>query len=115
MNIFDGETPSHSKRDFDSDPGVCRLVRTASKAFGVGSGGDEKSGCQGNFKTFASEFLQEHGMRYVPLRSYRGARFNILFSNAAAVFFLQSVMKDFLEKFGAGNKLGRFKIKQHRL
>jgi len=105
VNIFDGETPCYSKRDNDYEPGVCRLVRSASKAFGVGSGGDEKSGCQGNFKTFASEFLQEHGMRSVPLRSYRGTRFNILFSNAAAVFFLQPVMKDFLKKFGAGNKL----------
>jgi len=97
--------PCFSKRQNDYDPGVCRLVRTASKAFGIGSGGDERCGCQGQFKSFATEFLQENGMRSVPLRSYRGARFNILFSNAAAVYFLQPVMRNFLEKYGAGNRL----------
>lgn len=105
VNMFNGDIPCYNKTCNGSDPGVCRLVRTASKAFGVGSGGDEKSGCQGQFRTFASDFLREHGMRSVPLKSYRGTRFNILFSNAAVVFFLQPVMKDFLEKFGAGNKL----------
>ncbi|CAG2242439.1 unnamed protein product [Mytilus edulis] len=71
LGIFNNEVPCSDKSYKDNDPGTCRLVRTASKAFGEGSGGDEKSGCQGKFKTFAAEFLREHGMKTVPLRSFR--------------------------------------------
>lgn len=63
---------NHTKKD--TDQGSIRLVRTASKAFGEGSGGDEKSGCQGKFKLFVKEFLTEHRMKSVPLRSFRGSR-----------------------------------------
>ena len=102
--IFD-EIPISDKSYKDNDPGSIRLVRTASKAFGEGSGGDEKSGCQGPFKTFVKEFLDLHKLRGVPLRSFRGTRFNILFQNAGALFFLHSQMKDFLCSYGAGNRL----------
>jgi hypothetical protein len=56
------------------------------EAFGEGSGGDDKSGCQGNFKLFVKEFLTQHRMKSVPLRSFRGTPFNILFQNASAIF-----------------------------
>ncbi|CAG2211921.1 unnamed protein product [Mytilus edulis] len=105
LGIFNNEVPCSDKSYKDNDPGTCRLVRTASKAFGEGSGGDEKSGCQGKFKTFAAEFLREHGMKTVPLRSFRGSRFNILFHNASSAFFLYSKMKEFLENYGAENRL----------
>ena len=50
---FDGKGPIFYQRFLkESEPGTCRLIRTASKAFGSGSGGDEKSGCQGSFKIF---------------------------------------------------------------
>ena len=39
--ILDGEMTCYNKGYNDSDPGTCRLVRTVSKAFGVGFGGDE--------------------------------------------------------------------------
>lgn len=94
---------NHTKKD--TDPGSIRLVRTASKAFGEGSGGDEKSGCRGKFKLFVKEFLTEHRMKSVPLRSFRGSRFNILFQNASAYFFLHSKMAEFLESYGAENRL----------
>lgn len=59
---------------------------TGSKAFGEGSGGDDKSGFHGNFMTFVKEFLNEHRLRNLPLRSFRGSGFNILFQNAASIF-----------------------------
>lgn len=50
--IFNDDVPTIDKSYKDTDPGSIRLVRTASKAFGESSGGDDKSGCQGNFKLF---------------------------------------------------------------
>jgi hypothetical protein len=98
--------PTHYDGSYkDTDPGSIRLVRTASKAFGEGSGGDDKSGCQGNFKLFVKEFLTQHRMKRVPLRSFRGTRFNILFQNASTIFFLHSKMAEFLESYGAENRL----------
>ena len=103
--LFENVTPCFDKTYKDNDPGTCRLIRTASKAFGEGSGGDEKSGCHGTFKVFSKDFLNQHGFKSVPLKSYRGARFNILFHNAAVVFFLHSQMKNFLESYGSENRL----------
>jgi hypothetical protein len=40
--LFNRSIPCADKSYKDSDPGACRLVRTVSKAFGEGSGGDEK-------------------------------------------------------------------------
>ena len=103
--LFNGNIPSSDPSYKDNDPGPCRLIRTASKAFGEGSGGDEKSGCQGSFKTYVNTFLRQYKFKSLPLRSYRGARFNILFQNAAAVFFLHSQMTEFLEPYGTENRL----------
>ena len=104
--IFDGNNPTFDITfKSENEPGTCRLVRTAAKAFGEGSNGDEKSGCQGNFKIFAREFLAQNNLKSVPLRSYRGSRFNILFANAAAVFFLHEQMTSFIESCGAEKKL----------
>ena len=56
----------------ESEPGTCRLIRTASKAFGSGSGVDEKYGCQGQFKVFIKDFLKQHKLHSVPINTYRG-------------------------------------------
>ncbi|WAR31188.1 hypothetical protein MAR_033730 [Mya arenaria] len=86
--IYDDAPPiTDSSFRQQNEPGTCRLVRTASKAFGEGSGGDQKSGCQGPFQTFVEDFLKEKNLNSVPLKSYRGSRFNILFSNACCCFF----------------------------
>ncbi|WAQ97077.1 hypothetical protein MAR_029767, partial [Mya arenaria] len=87
------------------EPGTCRLVRVAAKAFGVGSVGDEKSGCQGAFRTYIHDFLHDNHLTSVPLKSYRGSRFNILFANAASVYFLHEHMLSFLKNVGAENRL----------
>lgn len=47
--MFDDNSPIYDKSFVRNERRVCRLVRTATKCFGEGSGGDEKSGCQGQF------------------------------------------------------------------
>jgi hypothetical protein len=73
----------------------------------VGSGGDENSGFQGDFKTYITNFQKTKGLRYVPLKSYRCSRFNILFSNACSVFYLHEQMTLYLKSVGASNGLQR--------
>lgn len=73
-----------------------RLIRTASKAFS--RTGDQKSGCYGEFKLYVKSYLDKNGMRAVPLCPFKGNRFNILFFNAAHVYFLHAHMKEYLDK-----------------
>ena len=87
------------------EPGTCRLIRTASKAFAAGTGGDEKSGCQGPFRTYVQDFLKKHNMVTVPIKTYRGNRFNILFENASTLYFLHDQMETFLENYAAKSRL----------
>lgn len=103
--IFENKTPSFEKVFRIDEPGTCRLIRRATKCFGVGSGGDEKSGCQGDFNTYITNFLKTKGLKYVPLKSYRGSKFRILFSNACSVFFLHEEMTLCLKSVGASNGL----------
>lgn len=77
-----------------SESGATRLVRTASKAFAAG--GDEKSGCHSNFAVYLKPFLTENGLRSLPLKTFGGSRFNILFSNAGCVYFLHEKMLQYL-------------------
>ena len=85
--IFEGKSPTFDPTYNTNEPGACRLIRTATKCFGQGSGGDKKSGCQGKLRTYISDFMHEHHLQSVPLRAYKGSRFNILFSNACSVYF----------------------------
>ena len=102
--LFDGEPPIfQSSFRKVSEPGSCRLVRTASKAFAAG--GDDKSGCFGPFRRYVTPFLKQKKLYSVPLVPYRGSRFNILFENAACVFFLAEQMTSFLEGYGTHNQL----------
>jgi len=104
--IFNGAAPIFDKTFLkESEPGTCRLVRTASKAFSSGSAADEKSGCQGPFREFIKDFLKENKLHALPLKPYRGSRFNILFENASAIYFLNGQLELFLESYGASNRL----------
>lgn len=85
------------------EPGTIRLIRTASKAFAAGA--DEKSGVFGHFSVYSREFLKTHKLHSLPLAQFRGARFNILFSNGASVYFLNEQMLKFLQEYGAENRL----------
>nr|XP_054765133.1 uncharacterized protein LOC129271907 [Lytechinus pictus] len=94
-----------------NESGTVRLIRTASKAFA--RTGDQKSGCYGDFKLFVKPYLDEHGMRSVPLCPFRGNRFNIVFFNAAHVYFLYSSMRDYLSQ--QRNLNGLLKAVKHDL
>ena len=72
-----------------------RLIRTVCKAFSCG--GDEKSGAHGPFSIYVKRFLKEKGLHSLQIERFRGNRFNILFSNAAGVYYLISKLKEFLQ------------------
>jgi len=103
--MFDNNTPIFDALFKSDEPGVCRLVRTATKCFRADSGGDEKSGCQGQFHVYAGNFLSDKTLTSVPLKAFKGSRFNLLFSIAASIFFLHEQMISFLESVGCSNKL----------
>jgi hypothetical protein len=77
------------------EPGATRLTRCLSKL--IAYGGDEKSGCHGNFLEYVHPFLQEHRFRSLPLEPFHGNRFNILLKNAGVSFFLAEQVIGFLE------------------
>eukprot|EP00117_Sycon_ciliatum_P036187 scpid41604/ scgid27282/ len=73
------------------ESGVVRLVRTSCKA--LEKHGSEQSGYPEDF----AAYLSSQGIDDVPLDTFRGNRFNILFHNAAGVFYLNQHMSSFLE------------------
>ena len=85
-----------------SEPGTTRVVRTVCKA--TSYGGDEKSGCHSNFMEYVRPWLTSEGFTRLPIEPFRGNRFNILFKNAASVYFLEEKLSTFLEGY-AVNKL----------
>ena len=103
QGAFSGNAPIFDKSFYKStESGVTRLIRTCSKA--VAKGADDKSGCHGTFLDFIRPFLREKGLRSLPLTPFHGHRFNILFSNAAALWFLKNKLEEFLKNYN-GNKL----------
>ena len=81
------------------ESGTVRLIRTACKAFE--KRGNEKSGCGLPFATY----LHQHGITRNPLIHFRGNRFNVVFANAARIFYLKDKMLDFLKVWGVQNQL----------
>ena len=81
--------------------GVQRLVRTACKAFH--HKGSEQAGCSTHFRAY----LRHQGVSKIPLAAFVGNRFNILFYDAAGVYFLNMHMVQYLTKYhgGALNRL----------
>ena len=72
-----------------SESGTVRLVRTACKA--LSKHGSEQSGVYQPFTTF----LLSHGVSRNPLASFKGNRFNILFYDAGALFYIAEFVKKF--------------------
>ena len=70
------------------EPGATRPIRTACKV--AAQGGDGKSGCHGTFLEYTRPKLRDDGFHSLPSEPFRGSRFNILFQNAASVFFLRN-------------------------
>ena len=71
--------------------GTQRLVRTACKAFH--HKGSQQCGSSTLFRTY----LRKEGIHKIPLAQFVGNRFNILFYDAAGVYFLRDYMKKFIE------------------
>ena len=82
------------------ESGTVRLLRTCSKAFSCG--GDEKSGVYGHFLDFCKDYLKDNRMKSIPIERFRGNRFNMLFSNAANVFFLHTEIEKYLSYDSSG-------------
>ena len=72
-----------------SESGTVRLIRTACKAFS--KHGCEQSGVYQSFTTY----LLSNNITKNPLLSFRGNRFNILFYDAGALYYVSP----FIEKF----------------
>ena len=74
-----------------SSSGTQHLVHTACKAFH--HRGSEQAGCSTHFRAY----LRQKGIHKVPLAAFRGNRFNILFYDAAGVFYLKAHVVDYLK------------------
>lgn len=83
-----------------SQSGTQRLVRTACKAFH--HQGSQQCGCFTLFK----EYLKGHQIERLPLARFVGNRFNILFYDAAGVYYLHSHMISYIETVH-GNQANR--------
>ena len=81
--------------DSGDDPGTSsgtqRLIRTACKAFHYR--GSEQAGCSTHFRAY----LRQKGIHKVPLAQFRGNIFNIIFYDAAGIYYLSSLMMDYLK------------------
>lgn len=83
-----------------SSSGTQRLIRTACKAFHAR--GSQQAGCS----TYFRAYLRSKGIDKIPLAAFRGNRFNILFYDAAGVYYLRKNMIDYLtEAHGSLNLL----------
>ena len=77
--------------------GTQRLVRTACKAFH--HKGSQQCGSSTLFRTY----LRKEGIHSIPLAHFVGNRFNILFYDAAGVYYLQNHMRTFIETVHGGH------------
>ena len=84
----------------NSESGVTRLIRTVCKS--VQEKGCEKSG---KIVCFATYLKDEFGVTSTLLFPFLGNRFNILFVNAAGLYFLYDQLINFLRRIEHSNKL----------
>ena len=84
--------PSASASDAQrqSECGTYRLIRSPCKAFE--RHGSEQVGQSVEFETYA----KSKGINNIPLAKFRGNRFNIIFHNAAGIFYLAPTMVAYL-------------------
>lgn len=85
--VFKGDKVGSAKLDLThksgGESGTVRLIRTVCKT--VQERGCEKSGKPVEFRTF---LLNKNGSDYVPLVPFKGNRINVMFHNAAGVYYL---------------------------
>ena len=80
-----------------SSSGTQRLVRTACKA--LHHRGSQQCGSSTLFRTY----LRKEGIHKIPLAHFVGNRFNILFYDAAGVYYLRVLIMKFNETVHGGN------------
>ena len=78
-----------------SESGTIRLVRNVCRAFH--KHGSEQAGCPVPFLAH----IQSVGFSGLPLTTFKGNRFNIVFHNAAGVYFFVSQLLSFCKMFTA--------------
>ena len=98
--IADKET---KETEADKNEAV-NFVRMACKCFA--RGGDEKNGIYKDFNTYLQRNENPNKWKNL-LTPFKGNRFNILFQNAAALFFLHEDMKNFFSLHSPTNNLHR--------
>lgn len=74
-----------------SESPIIRCVRTACKLFARGA--DEKNGCFAEF----SSYLEDHNKKNI-LTAFKHNRFNVLFYDGGAVFYLRNEIQEFIDK-----------------
>ena len=84
-----------------SELGTQRLIRTVCKAFH--KRGSEQAGYPIQFATY----LRSKGITRVPLASFIGNRFNIIFYDAAGVYYLRDYIFEFFQTCDTTNRLLR--------
>ena len=83
-----------------SQSGTVSLIRTTCKALGAHC--SEQAGNHVQFKAY----LESKGINTIPLARFVGNRFNVLFHNAAGVYFLNEQIRQFYDTaFGTPNLL----------
>ena len=84
----------HTDKESDSkattEAGTLRLIRSACKA--VQKQCSQQAGCHLVFK----EYLKAQGVTVFPIAKFQGNRFNIIFYNAAGVFYVRSHLTRYL-------------------
>ena len=91
LKKWEMQSSSSVNARLDSSSGTQRLVRTACKAFH--HRGSQQCGSSLLFRTY----LKKEGIAQLPLAHFVGNRFNILFYDAAGVYYLRNHMQKFIE------------------
>ena len=84
----------------NGESGVTRLIRTVCKSV-------QERGCEnsGKIACFATYLKYEIGITFILLFPFLGNRFNILFVNAAEIYFLYDQLLDSFRRIERNNKL----------
>ncbi len=91
--------PSGSVIVRKSEPGIIRTIRTACKA--LSKHGCEQSGVY-MYQPFTA-FLKSNGICRNPLASFRGNRFNIVFYDASALYYIAPLVQKLFDEAAQGS------------
>lgn len=91
LKQWEAQELSNSAMSSSTSSGTQRVIRTACKGFHLR--GSQQAGCAASFRTY----LRKHNIYRVPLAPFIGNRFNILFYDAAGVYYLKHHMANYIE------------------